>query len=103
MHHKNLNKMLNQLKSSAKKRGIQFSLTICDLNNLSFPISCPLLNISIDYNRRDLGDNSPSVDRIDSAKGYEPDNIMIISYKANRMKNNGTLEELRQMARFYIG
>jgi len=102
MHHKDLNKMLNNLKGSARKRGIPFTISIVDLNNLSFPITCPLLNIKINYHRRDVGDDSPSVDRIDSSRGYEPDNIWIISYKANRMKNDGTLEELRQMAKFYI-
>lgn len=101
MHHKDLNKMLNNLRSSAKKRGILFTITIVDLNNLSFPITCPILNIKIDYHKRGVGDDSPSIDRIDSSKGYEPDNIMVISYKANRMKNDGTLEELQQMAKYY--
>lgn len=101
MHHKNLNKMLNNLKSSAKKRNIPFNLTICDLNNLGFPLTCPLINIVLDYHRTKVGDNSPSIDRIDSSRGYEPDNIMVISYKANRMKNDGTIEELKLIANYY--
>ena len=91
----------NRLKQSAKKRNIPFTLTIVDINNLSYPITCPILNIPLAYNRGQPQDNSYSIDRIDSSKGYEPDNIMVISYKANRMKNDGTIEELKLIADYY--
>ena len=37
---------------------------------------------------------SPSLDRIDSTKGYVPGNVWVISNKANRMKSNAAAEEL---------
>ena len=41
-----------------------------------------------------MKDNSPSLDRIDSSKGYTPDNVWVISRRANIIKHDATLEEL---------
>lgn len=90
----------NRLKSSAKKRNIPFTLTISELNHLTFPISCPILSIPLKFNR-EQSDNSYSIDRIDSSKGYEIDNIIVVSWKANRLKNNATKEELSKLSEFY--
>lgn len=94
-------KLYNQLKSSAKRRNIPFDLSISDLNELSFPISCPILGIPLKFNRDQLQDNSYSIDRIDSKKGYVIDNIIVVSWKANRLKNNATTEELEKISKFY--
>lgn len=91
----------NRLKLSAKKRNIPFELTLTDLNNLSFPITCPILNIPLTFNRGQAQDNSYSIDRIDSSKGYTIDNIVVISLKANKLKNNATSNELKQIAEYY--
>ena len=91
----------NRLKASAKKRNIPFNLTLTDINNLGWPISCPIMNIPLKFNKGKPLDSSYSIDRIDSTKGYEPDNIIIISYKANRLKSNATKEELDKINEFY--
>lgn len=91
----------NRLKASAKRRNIEFKLTIPELNNLSFPITCPILGIPLTFNRGEAQDNSYSFDRIDSSKPYEIDNLIVVSWKANRLKNNATKEELEQIAAFY--
>lgn len=93
--------LYNRLKSSAKKRNIVFTLTMSDIYYLSMPLTCPILDIPLQYHRGTPQDNSYSVDRIDSALGYEPDNIWVISYKANRSKNNLTADELKKLANFY--
>jgi len=92
--------LYNRLKSSAKKRNIPFTLTLTELNNLTFPISCPILNIPLNSNNKQ-SDNSYSIDRIDSDKGYEIDNIIVVSWKANRLKNNATAEEMQKISDFY--
>jgi hypothetical protein len=51
---------------------------------------CPVLGIPLVVNRVRLGDNSPSLDRINPHGGYVPSNIIIMSHKANRIKNNET-------------
>ena len=93
--------IFNRLKASAKKRNINFTISIVDINDLSFPITCPILGIPLKYHRGKMQDDSYSIDRIDSTLGYEPDNIQVISMKANRAKNNLTEAELRLLANFY--
>ena len=91
----------NNLKSSAKKRGIEFNLSLVDLNGLTFPVSCPILGIPLRFNIGQMRDDSYSIDRIDSSKGYEIDNIIVISNRANRCKSNLSYEELEKIGKFY--
>lgn len=93
-------KIYNHLKSSAKRRNIPFDLTLIDLNNFTFPINCPITGEKLKY-KGSLEDNTYSFDRIDSSKGYTIDNLIIISWRANKLKNNATLKELNQLADFY--
>jgi hypothetical protein len=46
-----IKQIYNNLKSSAKKRNINFTLTLSELNDISFPISCPVLNIPLKWHR----------------------------------------------------
>lgn len=92
----NIKKLYNQTKASAKTRGIYFNLSLTFLNNMSFPITCPYLNIPLNYET--FNEYSPSVDRIDNSLGYIDRNIEIISIKANTMKNSATKEELINFA-----
>lgn len=101
MYYIEVRELYNRLKSSAKKRGIPFELTLTDLNNLSFPITCPITNLPLFHNRGKQQDNSYSIDRIDSNLPYRADNIVVISNRANRIKNDGTLEEIEKLAEFY--
>ena len=41
--------------------------------------------------------NSASLDRIDSTKGYIKGNLQIISFRANTVKNNLTLDEMKMI------
>lgn len=93
--------LYNRLKSSALKRNIEFTLTLVELNNLSFPLTCPILGIPLAYNRGEAQDNSYSIDRIDSTKGYEIDNIEVISLRANKLKSDATIPELIMLAEYY--
>lgn len=96
-----MKEIYNRLKSRAKAKGIPFTLTLTDLNDLSIPITCPILNIPLRKERGRQTDNSISIDRIDSSKGYTIDNIVVVSWKANRLKSNATLTEMKQIVKFY--
>lgn len=87
-------KFFNKKKNSHKH---EFSI---DFGDLSFPTHCPILNIELDYFNEIRSENSPSFDRIDPSKGYIKGNVAIVSWRANRIKNNGTAEEHRKIADF---
>lgn len=93
--------LYNRIKNSAKQRGIEFSLTLGDLHDLTIPITCPVLGIPLKKNRGRQSDNSISVDRIDSNKGYSKDNIIIVSWRANFLKSNSSLDEMKKLVIFY--
>ncbi len=72
-----------------------------DLYDLTIPITCPVLDIPLREEKGRQSDNSISIDRIDSSKGYTPDNIVVVSWKANRLKSNATLDEMKKLVEFY--
>jgi hypothetical protein len=45
---------------------------------------------------------APSIDRIDSKKGYTPDNCQLITYIANCAKNQFTVDEFVRMCRAVV-
>lgn len=93
--------LLNRIKASAKNRGIPFDLELSEINNLSFPITCPILGIPLKYHMGKAQDDSYSFDRIDPNYGYTIDNIIIISHKANRLKNSLTPELIEKFNQIY--
>lgn len=44
--------------------------------------------------------DSPSLDRIKPELGYVKGNIRVISFKANSIKNDASIEELRQILQY---
>jgi hypothetical protein len=87
-------RMVNHARARAKRHGIYFAITKSDI---SIPSHCPILGIPLEVGRGYARDSSPSLDRINPNKGYLPDNIWVISMKANRMKGDMTLGILRDM------
>lgn len=68
--------------------------------DITYPTHCPMLGIELDWFSEFKQENSPSFDRVDSTKGYIPGNVLICSWRANRIKNDGTASELRKIADF---
>ena len=92
---------LGQAKQRAKAKGFEFSITIDDL--LPLPEYCPILDVKLNYMGTDefgFVNDSPSIDRIDSTKGYIQGNVMIISWRANRIKADATLDELKKLVEY---
>lgn len=86
--------MLHRSKTRAKKHNLEFDLV---LEDIQIPQLCPILGIKMEFATAKASENSPSIDRIDNTKGYTKDNIIICSWKANRLKNDFVLEDLEKM------
>jgi hypothetical protein len=86
--------LLTQSRIRAKRRGLDHTISIEDIR---IPSICPVFGIQL--NQGGNTDSSPSLDRIDSSKGYTPDNVWVISTRANRIKNDATPDELIQLVR----
>lgn len=82
--------LLARARTRATERGMEFTITKEDI---VIPDKCPLLGIDIIPKAKDRT-HSPSLDRIDSNKGYTPDNIWVVSSRANTLKNDASLQEL---------
>lgn len=85
-------------KLTCKQENIPFQISF---DELEFPTHCPMLGIKLDYlTDKYRSDAYPTFDRIDNTKGYIPGNVHVVSWKANRLKNNGSREELRKIVNY---
>ena len=58
------------------------------------PKSCPIFDQELIYSAAPGSCFGASIDRIDSSKPYVDDNVMVLSARANKLKNDATFEEL---------
>lgn len=78
----------------AKRDGTEFDLRFSDFE---MPEVCPVLSIPLSVGEGKLHAGSPSLDRIDPSRGYVKDNVWVISHRANRAKQDLSLDELRAL------
>lgn len=87
---------LHAAKLRAKKGGYDFDLVPDDV---VVPDTCPALGQPLQFFAEGCAaDLSPTLDKIDPSKGYTKGNVVVISMKANRIKNNATAEEIALVA-----
>ena len=85
-------RMIHLAKNRAKTHELDFNLKLDDFADC--PDTCPVLGLEFNWTSKKLSDNSPTMDRIEPQIGYIPGNVVIISAKANRIKNDASLEDL---------
>jgi hypothetical protein len=90
-------KMLAAAKARAKKQGVPFGITADDI---TVPEFCPILGLRLRAGEGKPTPASPSLDKIIPALGYTLGNIAVISHRANSLKNNASIHELRALVRF---
>jgi hypothetical protein len=89
-------RLLSCAKQRARLKGLPFELTEQDI---FIPEYCPVFGIKLDRHRTGKhSDDSPSLDRLDPSKGYVRGNVIVMSYRANMIKNCGSSEEHRRIA-----
>lgn len=64
------------------------------LDQIHVPKCCPILGVPFVFDKR-RHPHGPSLDRVDNSKGYIPGNVCVISNRANRLKNDATIAEVR--------
>ena len=84
-------------KNAAQYTKWGFNITFDDIE---WPLVCPVLGVELDYYASQASENSISFDRINPLKGYEKGNVAVMSWRANRIKNDGNAEEHRKIAEF---
>jgi hypothetical protein len=96
-----LKNILSNCRLRARIKGLEYNLKESDI---IIPEKCPVLGIPlVPFTGTGLksAPGSPSIDRIDNKIGYIPSNIIVVSNRANRLKSDATLEELKKIASFY--
>jgi len=91
-----IQRRLYDKKSLCKKNNIPFNLDKEYLKSI-YPKNnkCPLLNIEFEISKNYPKNNCASLDRIIPGNGYVKGNVMFISYRANRIKSNLSLNEMK--------
>lgn len=80
-------------KANAKKRQCVFNLAVEDIQ---IPEYCPVfpdLKLELLPIAGKRSDASLSLDRLIPERGYVPGNVSVISWRANRIKNDGSYED----------
>lgn len=94
---KNIIRVLwKEAKGRAKTRGIEFSIEFEDIPPMGE--KCPIFRVPFSSPEAGRSPYSPSLDRIDPTKGYVKGNVWIVTYRANLIKNDGSLEEHQMIA-----
>jgi hypothetical protein len=96
-----LQMLINASKQRAKLNDREHYINVEDIKAI-YPVDgcCPIFGIKLEFNGAGFRDNSPSIDRIDSTKGYTRDNIQVISWKANRIKGAASLQDLEMLVAY---
>lgn len=99
-----IKQMLYSAKSRANAGGWEFDLDLEFLLEQSGN-HCPVDGLPFDWNRELDQDKSlsltiPSLDRIDSSRGYTKDNVAVIGDKWNRWKNNMNIDDLELLVKY---
>lgn len=85
----------------AQKAGIPFLITFDELEKPEF---CPVLGVKLNYGCSPTKDgkqtrdaNKASIDKVVPELGYIPGNVFVISWKANKLKSDMTIEQLENI------
>ena len=95
-------RLLMNARRRARETGLPATIRTSDLH---WPTHCPILGIRLDYDtprgqRKAHNPANPSLDRWDNADGYVPGNVVVVSLRANQIKNNATWQELLAVANY---
>lgn len=86
------------LKTSATQQGIPFNVTVEHLKSI-WSGRCAIFGNEISLNPKDLR-MAAELDKKIPSKGYTIGNVHWVCHRANRLKDNGNIEEFRKIIRY---
>lgn len=92
-----VDKLFTQAKARAKRTNRSFNI---EKKDIILPECCPIFGVKLMTNKKHCEPNSYSLDRVDSSIGYIKGNIQVISHRANQIKNDATLDELKLLVNY---
>ena len=95
--HQRKMRAVNSARQNARKHGREFAIAVADLH---WPDVCPVLGIRLNYGKSTnglLSYDTPSLDRHDHAKGYVKGNVVVMSWRANMLKRDASLDEIAML------
>jgi hypothetical protein len=105
-----LNKAFDRYVQNAKKRGIEFLLTIDEAESLFTGICyyCKKLPSMVDRSNKDKVEGYSifihnGIDRVDNSRGYSTDNCVSCCKKCNNLKQGVTVNIARKIVQFMDG
>lgn len=84
-------------KYRSAKKNIPFDLIPEDIE---VTLVCPVLGFKLEYGGGKNNDKGPSLDRFIPSLGYTKGNVRIISNRANTLKRDGTVSEMRKILKY---
>jgi len=97
-------RLLNNARQRSRRFGTEFSI---GLDDIIIPNVCPILGIELApfFKLENKGNRrwAPSLDRIDNSKGYVPGNVAVISWKANSLKGDMSIETVKRLLAYMNG
>jgi hypothetical protein len=91
---------LHNYRAASKLKGFPCTIDLDYLMSLDRPEVCPVLGIKIDNNNKEF---KLSLDKKVPELGYVKGNVAYISMRANRLKNDATLAELKLIIKYMEG
>tara|TARA_R110000868_G_scaffold167896_1_gene402441 strand:- start:359 stop:847 length:489 start_codon:yes stop_codon:yes gene_type:complete len=91
-------RLLRSAAYRAAKKGLEFDL---ELKDIVLPDKCPVLGLTftVDGGRQPT---SYSLDRVHNDQGYVRGNVLVISFRANMVKGDATLEEIMAVQGYMV-
>jgi hypothetical protein len=95
---------LERYAKRAKRKGIPYDLTMDWLKDEMDKGICAAtgLKFKLQPNISTINPFLPSIDRIDSSKGYTKNNCQVVILGYNNLKSDNTIEEVVQFCKGYI-
>lgn len=90
-------RMCSAAKNRARRRGIPFGITWRDI---TVPDICPVRRTPLRCGQGIFCDDSPSLDRIVPELGYIKGNVVVVSWRVNRLRSNATIDDLEIVLKY---